>query len=264
MSKSYNTILVKQKDFGTTICLNRPEKHNAFNAEMIEELTHAVKEQSTNQHNRYLLFIGEGKSFSAGADLAYMKSMAKFSQQENKEDAERLYDLFASIYNCAIPTICYVQNASFGGANGIIATCDYAIANENTNFSFSEVKLGIVPATISPFVIEKIGTANASDLFLSGRRFNAQQAQNVGLVQQLVIDDEKDEAIANYINHFVTAAPEAVKQTKQLIRQLHQQENKKEFTANLIAKARTSNEGQEGITAFFDKRKPNWASKQSK
>lgn len=256
--QQYNSVIVEQNNHSTTIFLNRPEKHNAFNAEMIAELTAAVKFASSNEENRFMLIRGNGKSFSAGADLNYMKSMAQFSEQENKDDSKQLFDLFQAIYDSPIPTICYVHGASFGGSNGLIAACDYAIAHESTKYSFSEVKLGLLPATISPFVIEKIGNQSALDLFLTGRRFTSQEAKETRLINQIVTDETAEESITAYCRHFKSAAPQAVKACKELIRNLQTATDKRDYTADLIAKARVSTEGQEGITAFFEKRKPNW------
>lgn len=256
----YNTIEIKVGNFYDSICLNRPEKRNALNAEMITELTSAIIDVSDNPKNRCLVIRGNGKSFSAGADLNYMKETARLSEEENQKDAEELFSLFETIYNCPLPTICYVHGSSFGGSNGIISACDYAIAEVQTVFSFSEVKLGLIPATISPFVLQKIGRQHALDTFLTGKRFDSNYAKEIGLVN--IADTEEDALnhLEEYINFFKTSAPEAVKKTKKLVQKLANQNMAavREFTSKLIAGARVNAEGQEGISAFFENRKPDW------
>lgn len=257
---SFKYIEVNQHSFYSEIVFAREKKRNAFHAEMISEITKAVKTEGENCKNRCLLIRGKGKCFSAGADLQYMKQMAGFSKQENINDSIQLYELFESIYNCPIPTVCYVHGASFGGSNGIIAACDYVISEENTKFCFSETRLGLLPATISPFVINKIGEQHALDLFLTARVFEATEAKKVGLINLLVSSENAENEITNYLTYFKLVAPNAVKNCKKMIREIShaKPENLKQLTAELIADARVSDEGQEGITAFFEKRKAEW------
>lgn len=253
-------VLQNHTSYSSTITLNRPDKRNAFNAQMIAELTKAMKQASERTANKYVLIRANGKAFSAGADLNYMKSMATFSQVENEEDSKQLYDLFDAIYQCPIPTICIVQGASFGGSNGIIAACDKAFAHSETKFAFSEVKLGLLPATISPFVIEKIGSTAALDLFTTGRLFTAEEAKEVGLVQ--VIANEREELESKceaFLENYKHVAPQAMRNSKKLVREIQKPTNEtRDATAKRIANARISTEGQEGISAFFEKRKPEW------
>ena len=260
MSNNYQYVDVETNDFFTTVHLAREEKRNAFNNEMIDELSSALQTIRKNTSVRSVLIRGKGNCFSAGADLNYMKEMVDYSTSENIADSEKLYDLFNTIYHIPIPTICYVHGASFGGSNGLIAACDYAIASVQTTFSFSEVRLGLLPATISQFVIQKIGEQNALDLFMTGRLFDANHAKEVGLVNAVVQEQQAEERIQKYLNLYKEAAPGAVKETKQLIRNLSGMENKdiRSYTAKKIAEARVSDEGQEGMTAFFEKRKPGW------
>lgn len=256
----YQYIETKERLGIAELVFNRPEKHNAFHAEMIAEITHAVKEFSSHPDLRALLIHSEGKNFSAGADLNYMKSMAAFSQEENEADSMRLFDLFQAVYDCPVPVITAVQGACFGGANGIVAASDYTIVQTNGKFSFSEVRLGILPATISPFVIEKIGKPHAMDLFTSGRRFNAYEAKIIGLVNKVVDEQLFEHEITTYLEEVLKSAPQAVRNSKALVRSFSNfnPSEHRERTAKLIAAARVSEEGQEGINAFFEKRKPGW------
>ncbi|MBX2846588.1 MAG: enoyl-CoA hydratase/isomerase family protein [Saprospiraceae bacterium] len=257
------TIQLQHYDFYTVLTFNRAEVHNAFNAQMIEEITEVIRGITAHESTRVLVIRGAGKSFSAGADLKYMQALANYSEAENVADSKRLFDLFDSIYCCAIPVVSVVHGAAFGGANGIIAASDYAIASQSAKFAFSEVKLGILPATISPFVLHKIGQAAARDLLLSGRRFSGEEAQRLGLVNEAVAEEALEEQLQAYLNHFKSASPDAVQKTKKMIRQLANDQvlDIREYTAHLIAEARASHAGKEGIAAFFEKRKPNWNDK---
>ena len=258
-----NYVNVIQHSYYSEIQFSREEKRNAFHAEMIAEITAAFEQESLNNKNRCLLLRGNGKCFSAGADLNYMKQMAEFSKEENIADSIQLYKLFETVYNCPVPVVCYVHGASFGGSNGILAACDYILAEEETKFCFSETRLGLLPATISPFVMNKIGEQHALDLFLTARVFQALEAKQIGLVNQVVPAERAEEQIKAYLKHFQQVAPEAVKNCKKMIRQINKakQEDLKNYTAQLIAEARVSEEGQEGIHAFFEKRKANWNQK---
>ena len=246
----------------TTIWLNRPEKHNALNALMINELTAVFAKLSDDTHTRVVVIRGRGKSFCAGADLNYMKEIASFGEEENKNDAIRLATLFSTINSCSKPVIAMLHGAVYGGANGLAAACDIVLADENTTFAFSEVKIGISPATISPFVLAKCGEAAARDLMLTGRRFDAIEAEKYSLVNKIVNESNGEQTLTSYCNQLLSAAPGAVSRTKNLIHELQSQSMNQEetmnFTAALIASQRAATEGQEGITAFFEKRKPNW------
>lgn len=259
MSK-YKSIEIQQHSFYSELLFSREEKRNAFDANMIAEISQAVKEEGNRSANRCIVIKGKGKCFSAGADLNYMKQMATFSKQENETDSIQLYELFETIYNCPIPTICYVHGASFGGSNGIIAACDYAIAAEQTKFCFSETRLGLLPATISPFVMDKIGEQHALDLFLSARVFLSEEAKKVGLVNKVIDKSNVEQEIKQYVSHFKQVAPKAVKTCKEMIRKVNTMPKAKlkEYTAEQIAAARIGAEGQEGISAFFEQRKADW------
>lgn len=261
---NYKTIIVKTGEI-SSIILNRPAVHNAMNEIMISELTQAFTEIQKNDTVRVIVLRGEGKSFCAGADINYMKNIASFGYDENFEDGLRLANLFKTIYYCKVPTIALVHGAAFGGANGLLASCDIAIADNETTFAFSEVKIGIGPATISPFVIKRIGEFNARDLMLTGRRFKGNEAEKMGLVTRSVEQNELESILNNYLSEFLSSAPKAVKFTKQIISHIVNQNleisEEIDYTASSIAKLRAEDEGQEGMAAFLEKRKPNWFKK---
>ncbi len=259
--KDLQTIIIKE-GIVTSIWLNRPELHNAMNDVMIADLTHAFQQIPEDKSVRLIVLRGKGKSFCAGADLNYMKSIAQFGFEENEKDGKKLATLFQSIYECPIPTLAVVHGAAYGGANGLLAACDMVVADENTNFAFSEVKLGIAPATISPFVIKRIGEFGAKELMMTGKRFKGKEAEKWKLVNHAVTEDKLEEATDRLIKQILSSGPQAVKATKRLIDKVVN--NKKsiedniEYTSSLIAELRASDEGQEGMTAFLEKRKANW------
>ena len=258
MEKSFTTITINKRDTVAWIALNRPEVHNAMNAEMIFELTEVFKSFTDDNEIRSVVLTGNGKSFCAGADLNYMKGIAEFGFEENVEDGKKLAALFKSIYDCPIPTIALVHGSAFGGANGLIAACDIAIGEENTTFAFSEVKLGIAPATIAPFVIKRIGEFGAKELMMTGKRFKGKEAQRWNLLNHVYKSGEDENPLNEILKQFESSAPEAVKETKKLINTVLGKDIEEgiEYTSELIAKLRASEEGQEGMASFLEKRKP--------
>lgn len=258
----HHTILIELSDQVITIRLNRPEVHNAMNEEMISELTRAFQDiASSEKFPRAVVLRGNGKSFCSGADLNYMKGIAGFGFEENVKDGQNLANLFLSIYQCPVSVVSVVHGSAFGGANGLLAACDIVIAEENTTFAFSEVKLGIAPATIAPFVIKRIGEFGAKELMLTGKRFTADEAKHWHLVNFVVPDGEIEEQLQQIINELKTSAPGAVRETKKLIGEIMQESNLNQnldHTSKLIAQLRASEEGQEGMSAFLDKRKAAW------
>ncbi len=260
--KLYKTIQVSKQKGITEVILNRPEVHNAMNKLMIHELTKVFRNIASADKLPILVVLrGNGKSFCAGADLNYMKGIADFGFEENVEDGKRLAALFRTIYECPVPTMAVAHGSAFGGANGLLAACDMVIAAENTRFAFSEVKLGISPSTIAPFVIKRIGEYGARELMLTGKRFDGKEAEKWHLVNHAVPQEQLEEKVEELINEIMTAAPLAVRETKKLITQIVQIQNMNkniEFTAQLIARLRAADEGQEGMAAFLEKRKPNW------
>ncbi len=260
MEQNTQFVLLEIEKSIAYLTLNRPEKNNAFNQQMIAEIKQSVAYCSQFDGLRALVIQQNGKHFSAGADLQYMKSMSEESLQENKKDSEQLFELFQSIYQCPIPTIALIQGASYGGSNGIIACCDFALASTESSYSFSEVNLGLIPATIAPFILTKISPSIANRYFLTGKRFDAFEALSIGLLNTVLPVEQLQDACIDLLNQILSSAPEAVKETKQLVKEIQsiKPEKFKPITSKLIAEARIGEEGQEGITAFFDKRKPNW------
>ena len=245
------------------LTLNRPEIHNAFNDELIVELTARVTELNRNKTIRLIVLSGAGKSFCAGADLNWMKSMKDYSLEENIQDSRRLDGLFAAFSACPVPVIGLVNGSALGGGAGLVSVCDYVLAVESARFGFTEVRLGLVPAVISPYVMDKIGARNALAWFLSGERFDAWVARDIGLVDAVVPDEELPERGQAVINGFLKAAPGAQRHAKTLIREVERlkisgHEAVVKYTTGLIANLRVSEEGQEGMAALLEKRKSSW------
>ncbi len=258
----FQTIKVQLGESMAWINLDRPEVRNALNPELISELTEAFDWLDSRDDIRVIILKGNGKCFCAGADLAYMKDMAGFSYNENIADAQRLSKLFQTIYFCNKAVIVCVHGACIGGANGIIAAADIVIAEKGTKFAFSEVRLGITPATISPFVVAKIGNTAAKELMLTGRRFSADEAKDFRLVNAVVDEAEMLDTERQYIDHFLHASPEAVAECKNLLRMVSGTDDRYSpvfmQTSVAIANQRISKAGQEGMAAFFEKRKAEW------
>ncbi len=259
--KDFQTLII-ENDIVITVWLNRPELHNAMNDVMIAEMTQVFQQIPEDKSVRLIVLRGKGKSFCAGADLNYMKSIAQFGFEENVKDGKKLAALFQTIYECPIPTLAVVHGAAYGGANGLLAACDMVMADESTNFAFSEVKLGIAPATISPFVIKRIGEFGAKELMMTGKRFKGKEAEKWKLVNHAVAEGKLEEEAERLIKQILSSGPEAVKATKILIDKVVNNEKSMKdtigYTAKLIAQLRASDEGQEGMAAFLEKRKANW------
>lgn len=243
-----------------SIWLNRPDVRNAFNPTLISELREVFGNMKAGGSTRGVVLAGMGKVFCAGADLNWMRQMADYTPEENYADARNLAAMLSAIDLCPVPVIARVQRAAYGGALGLLACCDTVIATSDCTFAFSEVRLGISPATIAPYVVAKIGASGARDLFLSGERFGAQRALGMGLVHSVVEPDELDAAVEAKLGELLQAAPSAAAETKRLIRKLTSlaDEETVHATAELIAKLRAAPEGQEGLGAFLEKRKPSW------
>lgn len=258
----FKTIKVQLGESMAWVNLDRPEVRNALNADLIRELTAVFEWLNSRDDIRVIVVKGNGKAFCAGADLAYMKEMANFSYNQNIADAEKLSKLFQTIYYCDKAVIVDVHGACIGGANGIIAAADIVIAEKTTKFAFSEVQLGITPATISPFVVSKIGNTAAKELMLTGRRFTADEAKTYGLVNVVVDEAEMVDMERQYIDYFMQASPDAVAECKNLLRMVTGTDDRFNpvfmQTSIAIANQRISKAGQEGMKAFFEKRKPSW------
>jgi methylglutaconyl-CoA hydratase len=244
------------------VTLNRPDVHNAFNAELIAELTDVFAMIADQPGIRMMILRGEGKSFSAGADLEWMKLAALKSREDNETDAENLAEMLQRLYEMPQMTLALVQGAAMGGGAGLVAACDVAIAMASAQFRFSEVRLGLTPATISPYVIEAIGPRWARALFVTAESFDAAYAEKIGLVQYVVQSSDEMAEMEEHIARLVfAAAPGAVAESKKLVRDVAGRPIDKDLgrkTAKRIALRRASAEGREGVAAFLEKRAPNW------
>jgi methylglutaconyl-CoA hydratase len=231
------------------ITIARPERRNAFDAMLIAELAAAFSDVGDA---RVVILAGDGPSFCAGADVDWQRSAIDLSYDDNVEDAMRLYGMMEAIDGCPAPVVARVQGYALGGGSGVVACCDAAIAGEDAVFGFSEVKLGIIPAVISPFVVPRIGTGAARRYFLTGERFDAQTALRIGLVHEVAGD--LDAAVDRVVGELLTSGPEAAREAKRLVRERPTGVD----TAHIAARLRTSPEGQDGLRAFLERRKPGW------
>jgi methylglutaconyl-CoA hydratase len=231
------------------VTLARPDRHNAFDAALITALADAFADVGDA---RCVVLAGEGRSFCAGADVEWQRSSIDLSFDENVEDAMRLYRMLQAIESCPAPVVARVQGYALGGGSGLVACCDIALAAPDAVFGYSEVRLGIIPAVISPFVIPRIGPGAARRYFLTGERFDAKTALRIGLVHEVA--DDLDAAVAVIVDALLQGGPEAVRAAKQLVREAPAGE----ATAQIAAQRRTSDEGQDGLRAFLDKRPPRW------
>lgn len=266
MSYKFLTCVIDKSGLAT-VTLNRPDVHNAFHDGLIAELTGVFEMLSKDAGVRVVLLTGEGKSFSAGADLHWMKSMKGYSREENRQDALKMARMFEHMHRCTKPILAKVRGNALGGGAGLVAVCDYVMADADARFGFTEVRLGLVPAVISPYVIAKIGESHARAWFLSGGVFGANLAQMMGLVHEVVPADALDMTAQLRVREFLKAAPQAARHAKELIYKTvrggpvadaDKEEKLAEDNATLIASLRTGNEGQEGMGALLEKRKPKW------
>lgn len=244
-----------------TVTLNNPDKHNAFDDKIIAQLTHAFDRIASDENVHVMVLASTGKSFSAGADLGWMKRMASYSYEENLADANALATMLHKLNFLPQPTIAKVQGAAFGGAVGLASCCDIVIASEKASFCLSEVKLGLIPATISPYVVNAIGLKASRRYFQTAERFFAAKAEQIGLVDEVVSPDALDEATNAMIKQLLTNGPVATREAKQLAFDVAYQPINNELmqeTSKRIAAIRVSEEGQEGLTAFFEKRPASW------
>jgi methylglutaconyl-CoA hydratase len=244
-----------------TLTLNRPEVHNAFDDQLIARLTHELRDLEHQAGVRVVVIAAEGKSFCAGADLNWMKRVARYSEAENIRDAIALAGLMRTLNTLTKPTIARVQGAAFGGGVGVVACCDTAIASAAAVFCLSEVRLGLIPAVISPYVVAAMGERSARRYFLSGERFDAQEALRIGLVHSVVAEEQLDASVSRITDELLKCGPKAIAAAKDLIAHVAHRpidQTLAEETASRIARIRVSAEGQEGIAAFLEKRAPGW------
>jgi methylglutaconyl-CoA hydratase len=244
-----SSLRVERDDTVLRIAISRPDRRNAFDATLIEELAAAFSDVGDV---RAVLLTGDGPSFSAGADVEWMRSSVDLSYEANVADALRLRALLDEIDSCPAPVVARVQGHALGGGCGLVACCDIVVAEPSALFAFSEVKLGIVPAVISPFALAKIGTSAARRWFVTGERFSADVALRIGLIHE--VSDDLDDAVDAVLGELLSAGPDAARAAKQLARAPHSADD----TARRIASHRTSAEGQEGLRAFLEKRTPGW------
>ena len=260
MAESYEYLSRTDEGPVTTVALRRPEARNALNAALIGEVTRCFEELAEDESVRVVVLTGEGPSFCAGADVGYMRDTASFSYEENLEDARRLADMFLAVDDLPKPVVARVRGAAIGGGAGLVAAADLAVAEEEARFAFSEVRLGIAPATIAPFVVRKVGFSRARAMFLTGERFGADLAREIGLVHEVVPEGELDAAVERVAAQLLQGGPAAQAAIKEALRQVEATEPMEALgiMTQLIAELRIGEEGQEGLGAFLEKREPFW------
>jgi methylglutaconyl-CoA hydratase len=257
----YQTLTVTITDRIGHVTLNRPDLRNAFNEQSIAELALAFDELGRHELVRAIVLAAAGSAFCAGADLNWMKKMAGYSDSENRADAMRLADMLRTIYTCSKPVVAKVQGDCYAGGMGLVAACDIAVCVDTANFCLSEVKLGLIPATISPYVIKAMGEQAARRYFLTAERFDAREAHRIGFVHEVAAAADLDTTVACIVQALANNSPNAVREAKKLVREIVGQpvtEALLEDTANRIAGIRASLEGREGVASFLEKRRPSW------
>lgn len=260
---TFETLELQREGFLATVTLNRPDVRNAFNETSIAELTEVFRSLDSDASVRVVVLAANGPAFCAGADLNWMKKMADYTYEENLADAGQLAAMLSAIYHCSKPVIARVQGDCYAGGMGLLAACDIAVSADTANFCLSEVKLGLIPATISPYVIRAMGEQAARRYFVTAERFSAQQASACGLVHELVSPELLDDKIAELVRQISANSPNAVRQAKRLVQTVAGQSLTQELVAETvkgIAEIRASDEGREGVRSFLEKRKPFWLS----
>lgn len=258
--KAYQTIIFSQQDEIARLSLNRPEVHNAFNSQMIAELDDAFEKVRGDKSLRVVVLTGQGRSFCAGADINWMREIIHYSYEQNLEESLHLAELLHKIYIFPKATVAIVNGTAIGGGTGFLSACDIAVASEEAMFGLSEVKIGLVPAAICPYVIRRIGESKAREYFLTGKRISARKALEIGLLNEVVPPEKLQEKEKEVTELLLSSGPEAIAACKELITRAPGMnfEEAKTFTARMIANLRISEEGQEGMAAFLEKRKPKW------
>lgn len=260
---TFETLELKREGFLATVTLNRPDVRNAFNETTIAELTQVFLSLDSDPSVRVVVLAANGPAFCAGADLNWMKKMADYTYEENLADAGQLAAMLSAIYHCSKPVIARVQGDCYAGGMGLLAACDIAVSADTANFCLSEVKLGLIPATISPYVIRAMGEQAARRYFVTAERFSAQQAKACGLIHELVTPELLDEKVTELVRQISANSPNAVMQAKRLVQTVAGQTLTPELVAATvkgIAEIRASDEGREGVRSFLEKRKPGWLS----
>ena len=257
----YQTLEIRQEQAVATVWLNRPDVRNAFNETSIAELTQAFRALDADSSVRAVVLAARGVAFCAGADLNWMKKMAGYSREENLEDAAGLAAMLRAINDCGKPVVARVQGDCYAGGMGLATACDIVVAAETANFCLSEVKLGLIPATISPYVIRAMGAQAARRYFITAERFSAAAAQRMGLVHECVPADALDETVGMLLKSLLAASPDAVAAAKRLVNDVAGQpltDALVQDTVVRIADIRASEQGREGVRSFLEKRKPSW------
>ena len=258
--QEFRTILVAKEGNVLRLTMNRPQVHNAFNAAMIRELAVAFDEAKKDTDVRLVVLTGAGESFCAGADLNWMREIIHYSYEQNLRESRELAELMHAIYVLPKPTIARINGAVIGGGTGLFSACDIVIASDRAKFGLSEVKIGLVPAAIGPYVIRRIGESASRELFLTGERFDAHRALEIGLVNKVVAHEALDDRVEEVVRLLLSSGPEALAKCKELLQRVPAMslDEAKGYTAEMIAGLRVSPEGQEGMAAFLEKRKPKW------
>jgi methylglutaconyl-CoA hydratase len=255
-------IVVTDRSGVKEIWLNRPEIHNAFNAELIADIIQLFESFKTDKSIKLIILSGKGSSFCAGADLNWMKAMKDYSKEENFRDSKELAKLFSTINECEVPVIGRINGHALGGGLGLVSVCDYVIAVKEAMLGFTEVRLGLIPAVISPYCISKMGESNARAWMLSGEKFTAQDGMRMGLLHEVVGAGELDVRIHELEKSFLAAGPEAAREAKKLVRAVIKNlKGSEDLTCQMISDRRISSEGQEGMRALLEKDKPSWMKK---
>lgn len=260
MSDRYETIRLTQSGVVAQVTLARPQIRNAFNDTMIAELREVFSLLEEDPNLRVVVLTGEGTAFCAGADLNWMRRVLAYTYEENYEDSMNLARLMREIYEFKRPVIGRINGPAIGGGTGLVAVCDITVAAETAVISFSEVKIGLVPACISPYVIKKVGERHAREFFLTGERLRAAKAKDVGLINRVVPPEDLDDEVGRYIDTLVSSGPGALTTCKRMIRDVTELDLERAgpYTAEMIARLRLSDEGQEGMSAFLQRRRPSW------
>jgi methylglutaconyl-CoA hydratase len=263
--ETQNNILISKRPNGVgTITLNKAELHNAFDDKVIDELKSAIEDLESDDAIRLIVLAAKGKSFSAGADLNWMKRMASYSWEQNYQDSLQLASLMQTLHDCKKTTVAIVQGAAFGGGVGLVACCDIVLASEKALFCLSEVQLGLIPAVISPYVVKAIGERHAKRYFVTAERFNVKQAKKMNLVHKIFAHESLADEAEDFIQKILANSPQAMRQAKDLINLVNNQPISEDLirdTAQRIANIRASQEGKEGVSAFLEKRPANWLKK---
>jgi methylglutaconyl-CoA hydratase len=243
-----------------TVTMNRPGEHNALNGQLIEELTRTFRRLAERKDVRVIILTGNGRSFCAGADLKNTEAAAEAGFDRALEKGRAIFDLMWVVDSCPIPVIARVNGSAIGGGMGLVSCADIVVAVDRASFGFSEVRLGLIPAVISPFVLTKIGTSTVRELFLTGERFDAHQASEIGLVHWVVPEVELDERVAERTEQLLSGAPGAHAAVKLLLREAKSrpEDAARDYTSELFARRIVSEEGREGVRAFLEKRRPEW------